>query len=639
MLTQEEIVKYNNKLPEFIYQYVPKENPFVFLDFECFSHDWLVCFSIDGIHIKSIVNDTDKLKKLFLTKLNNRILIAYNGNNYDKYIMQAILNRLDVKEVNDNLINNFNFNYSMTYGAQTTLGTDLMWYDPVSRNDGSLKTFEACEGESIYESQIDFNINRALTVDEIKETIHYCSFDVKMLIKYFYQVNFDSFLGHIGLINQTITARPYFTFERALPKTDASLVGIYLCTDKGIDTTTELDTIKLPDNIYLGKYEEEVKKFLEIPIKTLQNGTYNGLNAWSIKIIEKTLDKVKDTTQLDKLKTKENKAVEKIKKLKKDIQTLKSKDKLTEKQQIKLNKLPSDILTEKNKLSSIKEEVSIEENKLKELQNLAKDLDKYESDLSDPNYNYILSKLIEKANVTENDKRITLINYLRQSENELFSLRYLQNKKDTVYNSIMIEKPFEVRLNIKGVPHLFKTGGIHSVFGKPMFFDKNTEHDKNRRLLIADVGSLYPNLMRVFKLCSIGMDDPNKFAQMIFDRIKLKKAKDPFAAVLKLILNTTYGCMGSQYNNLYDPTNRLKVCIFGQCAIVDLLDKLEDKIMGLEIFQSNTDGIIISCEDNEYDKVVDIIHEWEQRTGLEMEINESIYLAQKDVSNYILIEK
>ena len=514
-----------------------------------------------------------------------------------------------------------------------------MWYDPSSRLGGSLKTYEACEGENIYESEVDFNLDRKLTEAEIKETESYCSFDVKMLIKYFYKENFDSFLGHIGLIEQTISARPYLDFYKALPKTDASLVGTYLCTDMGVDTTKETDTIILPNNIYLGKYEEDIKKFLEIPIKTLKNGTFNGLNAWSLKTIEKSIDKANDSKNLDKLKNKEEKSLTKIKKSKLEIQTLSNKDKLTEKQQAKLLDLPRVISEEKDRLNIIRQDIQNEELYIKELQDLVKELDNYESDLTDTNYNYILSKIIEKANVTENSKKLILIAYLKESKEELFSIKYLQNKKDTLYNSIMTEQAFEVKLIIKGVPHLFKTGGIHSVFGKPMFFDKNTEHDKNRRLLIADVGSLYPNLMRVFGLCSIGMDDPNAYAQMIFDRIKLKKAGDPFANVLKLILNTTYGCMGSAYNNLYDPANRLRVCIFGQCAIVDLLDKLEDKIQGLEIFQSNTDGIIISCEDHEYDEVEKIIHEWEARTGLEMEIDESLYLAQKDVSNYILIEK
>ena len=91
-------------------------------------------------------------------------------------------------------------------------------------------------------------------------------------------------------------------------------------------------------------------------------------------------------------------------------------------------------------------------------------------------------------------------------------------------------------------------------------------------------------------------------------------------------------------NKIKDVINKSDNLING-IFIVDLLDKLENQIKGLEIFQSNTDGIIISCEDYEYDKVEEIIHEWERRTGLEMEIDESIALYQKDVSSYILIEK
>ena len=641
MLSLEEIKKSNSQLPENVFTYgINREFPFAFLDFEVFKYDWLLCFSVDGIHIKSIVNDANKLKDLFLHKLNDRILIAYNGNNYDKYIMAAAINDINTKEVNDKLINTFNFNFNFAYANENKLGKELMWYDPSSRLDGSLKTYEACEGENIYESNVDFNLDRKLNDSEIAETIQYCSFDVKMLIKYFYKEKFSSFLGHVGLVNSTCQARPGQPFYRMLSKTDASLVGIYLCSDKGIDLTRETDTIKLPDNIKLGKYKEAIEKFLETPIKTLKNGRYNGLNSWSLKLIEKSIAACETSANLEKLKAKESKTLEKIKKIKIQIQELKSKEKLTVKQTEKLNKLPQDFENEKINLQLIRNDINDEENSLSDLKELKKQLDEYDrDDFCNPNYNYILSKIIDKTRLTDNEKINILINYLTLSKEELFKKRYVDDKKNTIYNGILIQYPFELVLNIKGIPHLFKTGGIHSVVGKSLFFDKNTEHDRNRRLLIADVGSLYPNIMRVFGLCSIGMDDPNTYTQMIADRIVLKKQGDPFANVLKLILNTTYGCMGSEFNNLYDPTNRLKVCIFGQACIVDLLDKLEDQVPGLEIFQSNTDGIIISCEDYEYDLVENIIHEWENRTGLEMEIDESLYLAQRDVSNYILIEK
>lgn len=641
MVDLEFIQKCNSKIPEHLFTYgLNRQSPFVFLDFECFTQDWLVCFSTDGINVKSIVNDSEKLKRLFLEILKDRILIAYNGNGYDKFIMSAIVNDINHKEVNDNLINNFNFNFNFAYSNQINRGRELMWYDPMSRLGGSLKTYEACEGENIYESNVDFNLERKLTEEEIKESIQYCSFDVKMLIKYFYKENFDSFLGHVGLVDSTCQARPSKPFYQMLCKTDASLVGTYLCSDKGIDTTRDSDCIKLPDNINLGKYKEVIEKFLETPIKTLKNGRYNGLNSWSLKVIEKSLAACDTNADIEKLRNKELKTIEKIKKLKTELFTLQDKEKITAKQQEKLNGLPGKIDEQKQELISIRENINLQEQSLSELKELKEQLNQFDrEDLCNPNYNYILSKIIDRTRVSDNNKINILINYLTLSKEQLFNLRYKEDKKNTIYDAITIQYPFELILDIKGVPHAFKTGGIHSVAEGSMFFDKNSEKDKDKMLIIADVGSLYPNIMRVFGLCSIGMDDPNTYTQMIADRIVLKKQGDPFANVLKLILNTTYGCMGSEFNNLYDPTNRLKVCIFGQATIVDLLDKLEDNITSLEIYQSNTDGIVVACHKSEYDLCEQLIHDWEQRTGLEMEIEHCSRLIQRDVSNYILIKE
>ena len=74
-----------SKLPEFLFKLVNKSNPFLFLDFEVFAKDWLVCFSPDGVNVKPIVNDSKKLIDLITTKFNDRIIIAYNGNSYDKF--------------------------------------------------------------------------------------------------------------------------------------------------------------------------------------------------------------------------------------------------------------------------------------------------------------------------------------------------------------------------------------------------------------------------------------------------------------------------------------------------------------------------------------------------------------------------
>ena len=73
-----------------------------------------------------------------------------------------------------------------------------------------------------------------------------------------------------------------------LPRTDAGLVGEYLCTTHKEDPTKDDDIIKLPNNIILGKYKDRIEEFLKVPIKTLKNGNYNGLNAWCINTINKS---------------------------------------------------------------------------------------------------------------------------------------------------------------------------------------------------------------------------------------------------------------------------------------------------------------------------------------------------------------
>ena len=644
MLTKDFVDSCNQKINLIEYN-ISKEQPFCFLDFEVFKHDWLVCFSLDGIHVKNIVNNVEILKNTFINKLNNRILVAYNGNAYDKYIMLALMNGIDPKEVNDNLIYNDNFNFFRTYDSDIILGKDLCWYDPITRNAGSLKTYEACQGEDIYESNVDFNIDTKLTQKELEETIKYCTFDVQMAAQYFYKEMYESFLGHIGLIEQTLKVRTSRSFSELLPKTDASLVGMYLCSEPVVDTTKPTDVITLPDNIILGKYTEQIEEFLKIPITTLRKGSYNDLNAWALKIIDEAINQDSCKEELEKIKNKIIKQIESLKKLKVENLKLleKDKDKLTKKQREKLDTYDDKFKKANNKLQKLRNNLNIQTNVVNNYFDLKNKLNEYKEKTKE--YNETLVQLIKLYKSTKvlidhiSFKWDKLMEFILLDEEIKSNNMYIMEKKSTKYNDILIVYPFEIQLIIKGIPHLFKTGGIHSVYDKPLVFDKDTEKDKNRVLLIADVGSLYPNLMRVFNLCSRAMDDPDAFAQMIFDRIELKKKGDPFAGVLKLILNTTYGCMGSDYNPLRDPTNRLKVCIFGQAAIVDLLDKLEDKILSLEIFQSNTDGIIISCDKSELQETENIIHEWENRTGLEMEINHCSKLVQRDVSNYILIEE
>lgn len=194
------------------------------------------------------------------------------------------------------------------------------------------------------------------------------------------------------------------------------------------------------------------------------------------------------------------------------------------------------------------------------------------------------------------------------------------------------KKPQKNKLEvmIAGIPHTFAWGGVHGA--------KEHYHAKGY-FLMADVASLYPSLMIRYNLHSRNIKDPQKFVDIYHQRLELKKKKDPLQAILKIVLNSTYGVMKDKNNALFDPLQANRVCVYGQLLLLDLIEHLESKC---ELIQSNTDGILIKMpdgmnEDEWFNWVDDVAFEWERRTGLQLEFDEYREVFQKDVNNYIVI--
>lgn len=70
--------------------------------------------------------------------------------------------------------------------------------------------------------------------------------------------------------------------------------------------------------------------------------------------------------------------------------------------------------------------------------------------------------------------------------------------------------------------------------------------------------------------------------------------------------------------------------------MTDILEKLED-IPGLKVLNVNTDGLMIGYNPRHEKKVNDVVADWEQRTGLNMEYTEIKKIIQKDVNNYVMV--
>lgn len=183
-------------------------------------------------------------------------------------------------------------------------------------------------------------------------------------------------------------------------------------------------------------------------------------------------------------------------------------------------------------------------------------------------------------------------------------------------------------------------GGSHSA--KPSFINVTEPMYHN------DATSLHPSSIELFDLASRNIPEEYKgrYTQIIKDRVEAKHNKNKMITIngvevfgwvldmgYKLPLNTKYGAMGAKFNKLYDARNRLLVCLVGQLAFFDLLEKLEPHA---KIIQTNTDAIdMIPNSDKDYEASQEIMRDWENRTGYNMESEKYVEMFQKDVNNYV----
>ncbi len=202
---------------------------------------------------------------------------------------------------------------------------------------------------------------------------------------------------------------------------------------------------------------------------------------------------------------------------------------------------------------------------------------------------------------------------------------------DDVYKEFYEQK---LEIDVAGVPHIFAWGGIHGA--KPCYSEKGY-------FVNVDVASYYPSMMIEYGYISRNISDPEHYKDIYHKRLAYKKAKDKRANPLKIVLNGTYGAMKDRYNPLYDPLQANNVCVTGQLLLLDLVEQLEPHF---EIVQSNTDGILVKLRaendeeaNNEYARLDDICHEWDQRTKMVLEFDEFKKVVQRDVNNYLIVDK
>ena len=221
--------------------------------------------------------------------------------------------------------------------------------------------------------------------------------------------------------------------------------------------------------------------------------------------------------------------------------------------------------------------------------------------------------------------------YIPQEVFDFFDRMYDPNISDAEYFKSKLE------ISVGECPVTIGFGGIHGAI--PNYFWSEQE-DPEEAIRNKDVGSYYPHLCTINGYTSRNIPSPQVYENVLESRMKAKAAGDIATAnALKLVCNTTYGCLLNQYNDLYDPLMGRSVCISGQLYLLELTRHCYQDIPGLKIVQLNTDGIMVQCRKEYLSQLDEICDEWQSRTGFELETDSVIKIAQKDVNNYVEIQE
>ena len=178
-----------------------------------------------------------------------------------------------------------------------------------------------------------------------------------------------------------------------------------------------------------------------------------------------------------------------------------------------------------------------------------------------------------------------------------------------------------VNVSAWGCDVQFGFGGIHGArVGQKVFHD----------VTLWDVTSMFPNI--ILKLGVLGTAG-NKYRTILEDRVRNKKLNPDLAAAQKIVINSVYGNLRSEYSLLFNENGAKSVNFYSQSAIWQLCNRLEPYVKHV---QQNTDGIAFVKKSGVDDGILSSIKsDWEQEMGLNLEEDKFKTLIQKDVNNYV----
>lgn len=214
-----------------------------------------------------------------------------------------------------------------------------------------------------------------------------------------------------------------------------------------------------------------------------------------------------------------------------------------------------------------------------------------------------------------------------------------------------------LKIQIGDAVYKMGIGGLHST-------EKRAAHvaDETTNLCDRDVNSYYPRIILNCLLAPLHLGAPflRVYNGIVVERLQCKDEaaaiKEAYKATgiphqilghyeevktgadgLKIVVNGSFGKLGSMYSVLFAPDLMIQVTITGQLAILMLIERLV--LRGIPVVSANTDGIVIKCPKARQAEADAIVAQWERETGFETEATFYKALYSRDVNNYFAVKQ
>ena len=177
-------------------------------------------------------------------------------------------------------------------------------------------------------------------------------------------------------------------------------------------------------------------------------------------------------------------------------------------------------------------------------------------------------------------------------------------------------------------------GGLHST-------EKKIRHvaDEDYCIREYDFAAFYPAIILNNELTPSHIGKPflEIYKMLVDTRLEAKrKGNKTVDASFKIVINGSFGKLGSKWSFLYAPDLMLHVTLIGQLTLLMVIEQMEEQ--GIEVISANTDGIVVKMLRSKDQQAIDIVDFWSFENNYELEMNEYFSFNSRDVNNYLAVK-